>query len=110
MDDETAAHGGDRGFVERSALPPALAEVAFSLPIGQLSEVIETPPGYHLIEVIERRPAGVLPFEAARPAVEQTLLESERHRYDDADYIEDLIRAYHRDPARFGQKRKVTEI
>lgn len=89
VDDETAAHGGDRGFVDRGALPPPLAQVAFSLPIGQLSDVIETPPGYHLIEVIERRPAGVLPFEAARPAVEQTLLESERRRHQQA-YLDEL--------------------
>jgi parvulin-like peptidyl-prolyl isomerase len=88
-DPAAAAHGGDRGFVERDALPPALAAAAFTLPIGQLSAVIETPLGYHLITVSERRPAGVVPFDEARPAVEQALLESER-RQRQQTYVDEL--------------------
>ena len=79
-DAAAAAHGGDRGFVERGTLPPPVDAVAFTLPIGRVSEVIESPLGYHLIEVSERRPAGVVSFEEARPAVEQALLESERRQ------------------------------
>lgn len=89
VDDETAAHGGDRGFLDRGALPPALDQAAFSLPIGQLSGVVETPDGYHLIEVTERRPAGVLPFEAVRPALEQALLDAERRQRQQA-YLDQL--------------------
>jgi parvulin-like peptidyl-prolyl isomerase len=88
-DATTAAHGGDRGLVDRGTLPPALDAAAFSLPINQLSDVIESPAGYHLIEVTERRPAGVVPFEEARPAVEQALLESERRQRQQA-YLDEL--------------------
>jgi peptidyl-prolyl cis-trans isomerase C len=88
-DPDAAAHGGDRGFVDRDALPAALAAAAFALPVGQLSEVIEAPDGYHLIIVVERRPAGVIPFEEARPAVEQALRESDRRRRQQ-DYVAEL--------------------
>ena len=89
VDDDAAAHGGDRGFVERRALPPAVEQAAFSLPIGQVSDVLETPEGYHLIEVTERRPAGIVPFEEAQPVVEQALLESERRQRQQA-YLDEL--------------------
>jgi len=91
-DDAAAARGGDRGFVDRGALPPALDGAVFSLPIGQVSQVIEAPDGYHVIAVIERRPAGLVPFEDARPAVEQTLAELERRRLQQA-YVDELRRA-----------------
>ena len=89
VDAGAAAHGGDRGFVDREALSPAVAQAAFALPIGQLSQVIETPDGYHLLIVSERRPAGRLSFEDARPMVEQALRESERRQRQQA-YIAEL--------------------
>lgn len=84
-----AEHGGDRGFVDRGALPPAVDQAAFSLPIGQVSGVIEASDGYHLIVVTERRPAGVPSFEEARPAIEQALQESERRKRQQA-YLAEL--------------------
>jgi peptidyl-prolyl cis-trans isomerase C len=88
-DPDAAAHDGDRGFIDRDALPTALASAAFTLPPGQLSEAIETPDGYHLIIVVERRPAGVVPFAEARPFVEETLLDSQRRERQQA-YVEEL--------------------
>ena len=88
-DAASAAHGGDRGFVERGTLPPAVDAVAFTLAIGKVSDVIESPVGYHIIEVTERRPAGVVPFEEARAAVEKALLESERRQRQQA-YLAEL--------------------
>jgi len=89
VDAESAAHGGDRGFVARESMPAPLATAAFSLPIGQLSDVIEAPDGYHVIKVIERRPAGTLSFEEARPAVTQAMRESQRRQKQQA-YVAEL--------------------
>jgi len=89
VDPTSAAHGGDRGFVARESMPPPLATAAFSIPVGQLSDVIETPDGYHVIQVIERRPAGVLSFEEARPAVALALRESRRRQKQKA-YVAEL--------------------
>jgi peptidyl-prolyl cis-trans isomerase SurA len=46
--------GGDLGFFARGTLEPALEQVAFSLPIGQVSEPVRTPYGWHLVETLER--------------------------------------------------------
>lgn len=48
--------GGDLGFNERGAWVPAFADTAFSLPVGVLSEPVETKFGYHLIKVEEKKP------------------------------------------------------
>lgn len=56
--DEFGKKGGDMGFVSRSALSPEIARVAFSLPIGNVSSIIKTSYGYHLIKVVEKRTKG----------------------------------------------------
>ena len=45
--------GGDLGFVKRGVFYPEFEAVAFSLEEGQLSSVVETPIGYHIIELLE---------------------------------------------------------
>jgi peptidyl-prolyl cis-trans isomerase D len=49
-------NGGDLGFNERSAWVPQFADAAFSLKPGELSQPVESPFGYHLIKVDEKKP------------------------------------------------------
>jgi peptidyl-prolyl cis-trans isomerase D len=53
-DPGSAAQGGDLGTFGRGQMVPAFEQAAFSLPVGQVSEPVETPFGYHLIQVQER--------------------------------------------------------
>jgi peptidyl-prolyl cis-trans isomerase D len=46
--------GGRLGSFGRESMPDAFGEVAFSIPIGELSEPVETEFGFHLIQVHER--------------------------------------------------------
>jgi peptidyl-prolyl cis-trans isomerase C len=54
----SAAKGGDLGFIPRRGLPEdePVAKAAFALPIGGLSEVVETDYGVHLLTVTDRKP------------------------------------------------------
>ncbi|MFQ5916611.1 MAG: SurA N-terminal domain-containing protein [Candidatus Binatia bacterium] len=54
-DDPSAAQRGDAGFFTRGQLLPSLEEVAFSLNKGEISNVVETPLGFHILKVEEIR-------------------------------------------------------
>ncbi len=54
-DPASQVRGGNLGFVRRGELVPAFEETAFQLAQGQLSEVVETVFGYHMIELLEKQ-------------------------------------------------------
>jgi len=54
-DPGTASKGGDLGFVDRGTLYPEFEAAAFALHTGEISPVIKTQAGYHIIQMIERR-------------------------------------------------------
>jgi foldase protein PrsA len=58
IDPGTAEQGGDMGYFEREAYAAEIANVAFALEPGQVSEVFAVPDGYCLIKVEDRRLAG----------------------------------------------------
>ena len=72
--------GGDWGWVERSVLRKELADVAFSLKPGQVSDVIETPDAVYLMLVEDKQPAHVKPLAEVRDDIEKTLRTQEQAR------------------------------
>jgi peptidyl-prolyl cis-trans isomerase SurA len=54
-DQGSASSGGELGFVERGTLYPEFEAVAFNLKSGEVSQVVQTKAGYHIIQMIERR-------------------------------------------------------
>ena len=54
-DPGTADKGGDLGFIERGMLYKEFEEAAFQLENGQISDIVETPVGFHIIQMIEKR-------------------------------------------------------
>lgn len=54
-DPGTAMKGGELGFTSRGSLVKEFADVAFSLKQNQVSQIVETEFGYHIIQLIERR-------------------------------------------------------
>jgi len=76
QDPVSAAQGGDLGFFGRGDMVPEFDEAAFNTPVGQLSEVIQTQFGFHILEVLEEQAAGPTPFEEVRAAIELRLQSS----------------------------------
>jgi len=69
-----AANGGDLGWMFREKLDEKFADVAFKMPVGIMSGIIESSFGYHLILVEERDEEGIEPFESARSAIREFLM------------------------------------
>lgn len=63
----------------REELRPALLKT----PVGQISDLIETPDLFYIIKVEERREEGFTSFEEAKKSIEEKLLEAERKRLND---------------------------
>jgi peptidyl-prolyl cis-trans isomerase C len=61
----------------RRATLPEIERVAFALQPGQISEVITSRIGYHLVQVEERIPARTESLEQAEPAIRRALIEEE---------------------------------
>lgn len=54
-DQATAKQGGDLGFVRRGLFFKEFEEVVFTLKEGEISDIIETPVGFHIAQLVERR-------------------------------------------------------
>lgn len=73
-----ADRGGDLGYFTRGQMPPEFDAVAFTLPRGQLSDVVESAYGYHLFFVTDRRPARTHGAAEVREQVRAMLLAEKR--------------------------------
>lgn len=62
-DTESAKNGGDLGFFVKGWMVPAFEKAAFNLRVGEVSDVVETEFGYHLIKCEERKAATHLSYD-----------------------------------------------
>jgi peptidyl-prolyl cis-trans isomerase D len=79
-DPGTKATGGDLGWVERGSWEPQLAEAAFSLEAGQVTQPVETRYGIHLVKVEEKKPARDQKLEEVSDDIARTLYKREKAR------------------------------
>lgn len=79
-DDASKARGGDLGFFPKGQMVPAFDAAAFALQPNQISDIVETPFGFHVIKVAERRPARTVPFAEAAPQIEQFLKQEQQQQ------------------------------
>jgi peptidyl-prolyl cis-trans isomerase SurA len=84
-----AATAGDLGFLEKGSMLPAVENVAFGLKKDELSKVIESPVGLHIIQVIDRRGAGIKPIETVREEI-KAKLEEEKIDKKNEEWIKEL--------------------
>jgi peptidyl-prolyl cis-trans isomerase C len=65
-DTGSAPSGGDLGFFGRGQMVPEFDAAAFSLKTNEISDVITTQFGYHVLIVTERKPAQTIPFDQVK--------------------------------------------
>jgi len=82
--DGSAAQGGDLGYFPKGQMVPEFDQVAFSLPVGQLSGIVTTQFGYHILKVTDKKPARTVPYEEALPQIKQYLEQQKKQQTADA--------------------------
>lgn len=65
-EDSTAKDSGDVGFFHRGQMVPSFEAAAFMLKPGEISDIVETPYGVHILRLEERKEARLLPLEEIR--------------------------------------------
>lgn len=65
-DTGSAPKGGDLGWVVRGQMLPEFEKAVFTLKPKEISDIVTTSVGYHIIQVLEREPARVKPFEEVK--------------------------------------------
>lgn len=84
--DGTAQQGGDLGFFPRGQMMGPFEEAAFALQPGQISDIVETPYGYHVIKVEERQTPD---FEENKESFRATAVQRRTDKAEE-DYLKSL--------------------
>ena len=74
-DDGTKAKGGDLGWIVEKQTVPEFEQAAFSLPKGQISDLVKTQYGFHIIKVLDRETAHTKSFEEVRSSIAPVVAE-----------------------------------
>lgn len=81
--------GGDLGFFSRGMMVPEFDEAAFKLNVGEVSDIVQSQFGFHIIKVLEKRPGKQKSFDESKQEVEKKLLSARRkERFD--TYVAEL--------------------
>lgn len=72
-DAESAARGGDLGWILQGWMPPAFEKTAFSLGVGEVSSPVETEFGWHLVRVQEKKAKEAMNLEKLRMPLKEFL-------------------------------------
>ncbi|MDB5944014.1 MAG: PpiC-type peptidyl-prolyl cis-trans isomerase [Ramlibacter sp.] len=80
QDPGSAANGGDLDFFARGAMTKPFEDVAFSLKKGEISNLVETEFGYHIIRVTDIKSPKQKTFEEMKPELETELKKQQAQR------------------------------
>jgi parvulin-like peptidyl-prolyl isomerase len=78
-DPGSKVRGGDLGWVAKGQnVPPTFEQAAFALTKpNELSPVVESPYGFHIIQFVERQQPGAIPYEQVKGRIAQLLKEQQ---------------------------------
>jgi foldase protein PrsA len=80
-DEGTKQRGGDLGYFPRGRMAKEFEEAAFSLKVGEISDVVKTSFGYHIIKLEDRVPERIPPYEEVKREVKDLLIRNRTELY-----------------------------
>lgn len=69
QDEGSAAQGGDLDYFGRGRMVPEFEQAAFGMEVGDISDVVESPFGFHIIKLTDRRPEMTQPLAEVREEI-----------------------------------------
>jgi len=72
--DSSSAKGGDLGWFGLGSMVPVFEKAAVALKEGQISDVVKSDFGFHIIKLTGKRPAGTLPFEEVKEQIKGAIM------------------------------------
>jgi len=69
-------NGGDLGFFDRGKMVPEFEHAAFATPVGEISDLIQSQFGYHIIKVTDKREGGKFELDEIREQLRQSMINS----------------------------------
>jgi parvulin-like peptidyl-prolyl isomerase len=80
-DEGTKVNGGELGYVMEGQLVPEFENKAFSMKVNEISDPVKTAFGWHIIKVMEKRPAQVPALDVAKPSLSNKLSREAVEKY-----------------------------
>ncbi len=81
--DPSKDKGGELGLLSKGQTVPEFEQAAFALQPGQVSDVVKTQFGYHIIKVTEKQPEKILAYDDVKDRLKQMLLsDKQRERFE----------------------------
>jgi peptidyl-prolyl cis-trans isomerase C len=85
-EDPSSARGGDLSYFGRGMMVKSFEDAAFALKKDEVSDIVETQYGYHLIKVTDRKPETLIPYEEIKDKL-QDYLKGETIREEVGSYV-----------------------
>jgi peptidyl-prolyl cis-trans isomerase C len=82
--DGSAPQGGDLGFFVKEQMVPEFSNAAFAMQPGQISDIVESQFGYHIIKVTERKAPETIALDEVAPQVKQYLTQQRQQQRGEA--------------------------
>ncbi|NBI27529.1 peptidylprolyl isomerase [Chengkuizengella marina] len=74
IDPGSGANGGDLGFFGRDMMVPEFEEAAFNLSVGEMSEIVQSEFGFHIIKVTDKKEAKTPTLEEKQEEIKEELI------------------------------------
>jgi peptidyl-prolyl cis-trans isomerase C len=85
----SSTKGGDLDYFSRGSMVKPFEDAAFALTPNEVSNIVETPYGYHLIQLMDRKPAQIVPFLEVKDQIIMKLSDDLKKKKTQA-YVESL--------------------
>jgi peptidyl-prolyl cis-trans isomerase D len=72
-DEGSKPNGGDLDYFSRGRMVPEFEAAAFALEVGQVSDIVKSQFGFHIIKVVDKKPAVTRSLDEVRPQIEEQL-------------------------------------